>query len=80
METCIQVETLLEEPLPAMTYGDLATALEQISASETHRTMVPYLVSALRRQAPYLTGQLAMFEILRSANCLADIPILSRDS
>jgi hypothetical protein len=35
--------------------------------------MIPYLVSGLREQAPYLTGQMTMFEIVRSANCLADI-------
>lgn len=73
-------ETLLSDLLPPMSYRDLATALEQVAASEIHKDMVPHLVSALRRQAPFLTGQMALFEILRSGNCLADVPVGSLDS
>ncbi len=61
-----------EEFLPPMTYGDLNDALHLVTSRDEHRLMVPYLVSALRQQAPFLTGQMAMFEILRTANCLAD--------
>lgn len=61
-----------EEFLPPMTYGDLHDALHRVTSREDHRVMVPYLVSALRQQAPFLTGQMAMFEILRTGNCLAD--------
>ncbi len=66
-----------EDVLPTMTYADLAAALEQVASNEAHRNMAPYLVSALRRQAPFLTGRMVLFEILRSAICLADIPAAS---
>lgn len=63
----------LDEPMPIMTYRDLTVALGMVVNGSQHEAMIPYLVSALREQAPYLTGQLTMFEIVRSANCLADI-------
>lgn len=63
----------LDALLPPMTYRDLQLALGQVSVGEKHRRMIPYLASALQEQAKYLTGQLVMFEILRSANCLADV-------
>ena len=63
----------LDEAMPGLTYRDVSVALGLIASGPDHRAMIPYLVSALREQAPYLTGQMTMFEILRSANCLADI-------
>lgn len=63
----------IDAALPTMTYRDLEQALHFIAVGDRHRKMIPYLISALQHQAPFLTGQLAMFEILRSANCLADI-------
>lgn len=62
----------LDLPLPTMTYRDLSEALTRVALGPSHRSMVPYLVSALQEQSPFLTGQLMMFEILRAANCLAD--------
>lgn len=75
MESKKDAEIYLDESLPPMTYRDLAEALEQVSANETHLKMVPYLVSGLHRQSPFLTGQMAIFEILRAGNCLADDPL-----
>ena len=63
----------LDDTLPTMTYRDLLEALSMIASGPRHRSMAPYLVSALKQQGPYLTGRLVMFEILRSANCLADV-------
>lgn len=63
-----------DELLPPLTYRDLSLGLESI-AQARNLGMVPYLVSALREQAPFLTGQMVLFEILRSANCLADEPL-----
>lgn len=63
----------LDALLPAMTYRDLELALGQVTIGDRHRRMIPYLVSALQEQSKFLTGQLVMFEILRSANCLADV-------
>lgn len=63
-----------DDLLPQLTYRDLWQGLESIAQAE-NREMVPYLVSALREQAPFLTGQMVLFEILRSANCLADEPL-----
>ncbi len=64
----------LDDPLPTMTYRELSESLARV-AQKQNRIMVPYLVSALREQAPFLTGQMVLFEILRSANCLADEPL-----
>lgn len=69
----------LGELLPPMTYGDLNDALQLVALRTEHRVMVPYLVSALRQQAPFLTGQMTMFEILRTGNCLADIQVRAVD-
>ncbi|WP_428152722.1 hypothetical protein [Brevundimonas sp.] len=63
----------LDALLPTMTYRDLELALGQVSVGDRHRRMIPYLVSALQEQSKFLTGQMVMFEILRSANCLADV-------
>jgi hypothetical protein len=63
----------LEESLPPMTYRDLQEALALVAIGERHAQMVPYLVSALREQAPFLNSQMILFEILRSGNCVADI-------
>ena len=60
--------------LPQLTYRDLWLGLESISHGR-NLGMIPYLVSALREQVPYLTGKMVLFEILRSANCLADEPL-----
>ena len=65
----------LDDAMPGLTYRDLSVALGLIASGPDHRAMIPFLVSALREQAPYLTGQMTMFEILRSANCLADIAV-----
>lgn len=72
--------TQAETYLPPMTYGDLHDALQLVAAREEHRAMIPYLVSALRQQAPFLTGQLTLFEILRTANCMADVQAVRPDS
>lgn len=69
----------IDDALPKMTYRDLIVGLELVASGDQHRAMIPYFVSALQEQAPFLSGQLAVFEILRSANCLADVgptPIL----
>ncbi len=60
--------------LPPMTYQDFTNALGLVASGKKHKTMVPFLVSALRQQAPFMTGEMLMFEILCSASCLADLP------
>ncbi len=66
----------LDELLPAMTYRELMQSLEMV-VQRPNRSMIPYLVSALREQAPFLNGQMVLFEIMRSAHCLADEPMTS---
>ncbi len=76
MNTSIQArrEISLDETLPTMTFRDFQEALELVASGREHRRMVPFLVSALQQQAPFLDGQMLMFEILCSAACLADLP------
>lgn len=75
MTTLHSSPTGLDDFLPAMTYRELAQSLEMV-AQRPHRSMIPYLVSALREQAPFLNGQMILFEIMRSAHCLADEPLV----
>ncbi len=73
-----QKKTLTPKPsdlLPPMTYADFEAALLALASGRQHRNLVPFLVSALRKQAPYLNGQALMFEILASGSCLADLPM-----
>lgn len=63
-----------DDLMPPMTYGDFQKALELVASGRTHRNMIPFLVSALQQQAPFLSGQMLMFEILCSASCLSDLP------
>ncbi len=72
--------TSLDDPLPPMTYRDFSQALELVASGRKHRNMVPFLVSALQQQAPFLNGQTLMFEILSSASCLADLPLRQADA
>ena len=76
MNTSLQIrrETSLDETLPTMTFRDFQEALELVASGREHRRMVPFLVSALQQQAPFLNGRMLMFEILCSAACLADLP------
>ena len=67
-------QTSMEELMPPMTYADFQQALELVASGRKHRNMIPFLVSALQQQAPFLTGQMLMFEILCSASCLSDLP------
>lgn len=60
--------------MPPMTFGDFENALRLVAAGRRHTLMVPFLVSALSKQAPFLNGEALMVEILSSAVCLADLP------
>ncbi len=72
--TQIRSQPSPEDLMPPMTYGDFQKALELVASGRTHRNMIPFLVSALQQQAPFLSGQMLMFEILCSASCLSDLP------
>lgn len=64
--------------LPPITFADFEAALEELAMERQHKAMIPFLVSALKKQAPFLTGRTIMFEILCSAICLADLPLKPR--
>ena len=66
--------TAAEATIPALSWSDLEEALDLVASTPVHRIMIPYLVSGLQRQAPFLTPRLILFEILRAGNCLADEP------
>ena len=68
------------EYLPPMTYADFEAALQLVASDRQHRVMVPFLVSGLRKQAPFMNGQAMMLEILCSAACLADLPMKPRSA
>jgi hypothetical protein len=76
MNTSIQIrrDISLDEPMPPLSFRDFQEALELVASGREHRRMVPFLVSALQQQAPFLNGRMLMFEILCSAACLADLP------
>nr|WP_315050446.1 hypothetical protein [uncultured Brevundimonas sp.] len=61
-----------------MPYAHVEAALPLVASDRQHRVMVPFLVSGLRKQAPFMNGQAMMLEILCSAACLADLPMKPR--
>lgn len=68
----------LDRELPPMTYRNLFWALEQVATEKTHQALIPHLVSGLWRHSPFLTGQMLMFEIVRTGNCVADVALPTR--
>jgi len=78
--TPLRRETSPDDLLPPMTYRDFLAALERVASGRRHQKMAPFLVSALQQQAPFLTGEMLMFEILCSGSCMADQPTPAFDA
>jgi len=57
---------------PGFTWAELEEALSSIAASERQREMTPALVSATRKQAPFLPRSQVLREILSLAWVIAD--------
>jgi len=58
--------------MPSFTWAELEEAMTSIAASERQREMTPALVSATRKQAPYLPRSQVLREILSLAWVIAD--------
>ena len=50
----------------------LAQELERLAPAETQRAMIPYLVSSLQKQAPFMNGELLLREIVSTVACVSD--------
>lgn len=61
-----------EMATPGFTWAELEEALSSIAASERQRDMTPALVSATRKQAPFLPRSQVLREILSLAWVIAD--------
>jgi hypothetical protein len=62
----------LNEAMPSFSWGELQEAMEAIAASPRQREMVEALVSATRKQAPFLPQFQVLREILSLAWVVAD--------
>ena len=68
-------ETLIPGPnaaMPSFTWAELEEAMASIAASPRQREMTPSLVSATRKQAPFLPRPQVLREILSLAWVIAD--------
>lgn len=61
-----------ETPMPSFTWAELEEAMASIAASPRQRDMTPSLVSATRKQAPFLPRSQVLREILSLAWVIAD--------
>jgi len=61
-----------DKAMPSFTWAELEEALTSIAASERQREMTPALVSATRKQAPFLPRSQVLREILSLAWVIAD--------
>lgn len=59
-------------PMPSFTWAELEEAMASIAASPRQREMTPSLVSATRKQAPFLPRSQVLREILSLAWVIAD--------
>lgn len=67
-----RVDPAAELAAPPFTWGELEEALTSIAASPRQREMTPALVSATRKQAPFLPRSQVLREILSLAWVIAD--------
>ena len=61
-----------ETPMPRFTWAEVEEAMASIAASPRQRDMTPALVSATRKQAPFLPRAQVLREILSLAWVIAD--------
>jgi hypothetical protein len=61
-----------DQTMPSFTWAELEEAMLTISASPRQRDMTPSLVSATRKQAPFLPRTQVLREILSLAWVVAD--------
>ena len=61
-----------DQPMPSFTWAELEEAMQTIAASPRQRDMAPSLVSATRKQAPFLPHPQVLREILSLAWVVAD--------
>jgi hypothetical protein len=59
-------------PMPSFTWAELEEAMMSIAATAGQRDMTPALVSATRKQAPFLPPSEVLREILSLAWVIAD--------
>ena len=64
----------MDETTLTMTFSwsDLERQLNRLADSAAQKEMIPYLVSGIRKQKPFLTHELLLQEILSVAACMAD--------
>ena len=64
----------MDETTLTMTFSwsDLERQLNRLADGPAQKEMIPYLVSGIRKQRPFLTHELLLQEILSVAACMAD--------
>ena len=53
-------------------WTQLAQELDRLAPGETQKVMIPYLVSSLQKQSPFMNSELLLREIVSTVACVSD--------
>jgi hypothetical protein len=53
-------------------WDQLALELDRLAPGETQQVMIPYLVSSLQKQSPFMNSELLLREIVSTVACISD--------
>lgn len=53
-------------------WEQLARELDRLAPGETQQVMIPYLVSSLQKQSPFMNSELLLREIVSTVACVSD--------
>lgn len=53
-------------------WDQLAQELDRLAPGDTQRVMIPYLVSSLQKQSPFMNSELLLREIVSTVACVSD--------
>ena len=53
-------------------WAQLAQELDRLAPGETQKVMIPYLVSSLQKQSPFMNSELLLREIVSTVACISD--------
>ena len=54
------------------TWDQLMRELDRLAVGDTQQAMVPYLVSSLQKQQPFMNSELLLHEIVSTVACVSD--------
>ena len=64
--------SLLKTVTLTFSWDQLAQELDRLAPGETQQVMIPYLVSSLQKQSPFMNSELLLREIVSTVACVSD--------